>query len=222
MWKHRSTCNIAALLALALFIAAPARAADEPVKQGPPIRVAIMPIINRSAELSATKIMEDIIHERLKTAQTDRVRFLQPTDTERILTSRNAIDRAERLNDRFSKYGTLDSTAVVGLDSLLQSDAILFVKVAEWENLRVSVVGKGESNTTIGLEFALFDLKSLKKTWAKAPREQRFAQEVDPSSGAVQYDETGYIQSRNVTDPPRYEDVASDLIRSAFKKFPDK
>jgi len=222
MLKHRVTRLIAVPAALALFAVAPGLAKDEKPKKGEPIRVAIMPIINSSAELGATKIMEDIIRDRMKDVPTDRVHFLQPTDTERILSSHDLADRTYRLTDRWSKYGTLDSTAVEGLDSLLQSDAILFVKVAEWENVRVNVVGRGESNTTVGLQFALFDIKSLKETWNKEPREQRFAQEVDPSSGAVTYDETGYIQSRGVTDPPRYEDVASDLIRSAFKKFPDK
>ncbi|MGH7682135.1 MAG: hypothetical protein ACRENN_09125 [Candidatus Eiseniibacteriota bacterium] len=221
MLKHRATRFTAVLVALAFLAPATASAKDETVK-GSPIRVAIMPIMNSSAELSATKIMEDIIRERMKVVQTDRVHFLQPTDTERILASRNLADRADRLNDRWSKYGTIDTTAVEGLDSLLQSDAILFVKVVEWENLRVNVVGRGESNTTIALHFALYDLKTLREIWSKEPREQRFAQEVDPSSGSVTYDETGYIQSRGVTDPPRYEDVASDLIRSAFKKFPDK
>jgi len=132
----------------------------------------------------------------------------------------NASDKIFALNDKWSNYGTLDSTAVDGIDSLLTVDAILFVKISEWENVRVNVIGRGESNTTVGFQFALFDLATRKRTWFKEPREQRFANEVDVSSGAVNYDETGYIQSRKVTDPPRYEDVASDLVRNAFKKFP--
>jgi hypothetical protein len=38
----------------------------------------------------------------------------------------------------------------------------------------------------------------------------------------VNYDETGFIQNRRASDPPRYEAVAADLIRDAFKKFPQK
>jgi hypothetical protein len=224
MFQIRFTRSIAAYAALALLAALSIGAKEEKkdAKPTPVLRVAIMPVINSSPDLGATKIMEDLIRERIMSAPTDRARFLHPSDTERMLTARNALDQCDRLTDRWSKYGTLDSTAVAGLDSLLQADAILFVKVAEWENVRVSVIGRGESNTTVGLQFALFDLKTLKKTWEKDPREQRFAQEIDVSSGSVTYDETGYIQSRNVTDPPRYEDVASDLIRSAFKKFPEK
>ncbi len=229
MFQHRSTRSIAALAALALLAVASIAAKEDKASDkapqappAPPIRVAIMPILNGSADLGATKIMGDLIRERLKGVPPERARFLHPTDTERILESRSMLDRSMKLTDRWAKYGTLDSTSVEGLDSLLQVDAILFVKVAEWENVRVNVIGRGESNTTVGLQFALFDLKTFKKTWEKDPREQRFAQEVDVSSGSVTYDETGYIQSRKATDPPRYEDVAGDLIRLAFKKFPQK
>ena len=187
-----------------------------------PIRVAVMPIVNDSPDAGAAKIMGDILRDQLKEVPEERATFLLSSDTERLLQDRNQLQRAYALNDRWSKYGTLDTTAVAGLDSLLTVDAILCVRVGEWENVRVSVVGRGESNTTVGLQFALYDLKSLKKTWSKETREQRFAHEVDPSSGSVTYDETGYIQSRGTTDPPRYEAVASDLVRGAFKKFPRK
>ena len=221
MFNHRSIRSLAGAAALALLLTGSLGAKKE---EAPPpvqsIRVAIMPIVNRSAEVGATKIMEDIIRDRVKDVPVDRARFLQPGDTERLLEARNALDKAYALTDKWGKYGTLDSTAVDGIDSLLTVDAILFVKVAEWENVRVNVVGRGQSNTTVALQFALFDLATKKRTWYKDPREQRFAQEVDVTSGAVSYDETGYIQSRQVTDPPRYEDVAGDLIRTAFKKFP--
>jgi hypothetical protein len=38
----------------------------------------------------------------------------------------------------------------------------------------------------------------------------------------VAYDATGFIQNKRASDPPRYEDVASDLVRDAFRKFPGK
>jgi hypothetical protein len=38
----------------------------------------------------------------------------------------------------------------------------------------------------------------------------------------VNYDETGFIQNKRATDPPRFEDVAASLVRDAFKKFPTK
>jgi hypothetical protein len=216
--KHRYVLPIA----LAVLLLASVGAKEEKKEPVPerPIRVAIMPIVNGSPEIGATKIMEDILRDQLKDVPAERATFLKPSDTERLLSDRNALDRAYALNDRWSKYGTLDTTAVAGLDSLLVVDAILCVGVSEWDNVRVNVVGRGQSNTTVGLRFALYDLKSLKKTWSKEPRETRLAQEVDPTSGSVTYDETGYIQSRNATDPPRFEDVAGDLVRAAFKKFP--
>ncbi len=228
MWiqvtKHRLL--LASALAVLLFASVGAKEEKKDERNEPPperpIRVAVMPIVNGSPEIGASKIMEDVLRDQLKEIPAEQATFLKSTDTERLLTDRNAIDRAYRLNDRWSKYGTLDTTAVAGLDSILMVDAILCVRVAEWENVRVNVVGRGESNTTVGLQFALYDLKSLKKTWSKDPREQRFAQEVDPTSGSVTYDETGYIQSRGATDPPRFQDVASDLVRTAFKKFPRK
>ena len=205
-----------------LLAVAPAGAKDETVEKPKSIRVAIMPLVNGSPEVGATKIMEDIIRDRLKEVPADRGTFLHPSDTERLLLMHDAMDRGTVLVDTWSDHGRMDSTAAAGMDAVLMVDAILFVKIAEWENQRVNTVGRGESNTTVGLQFALFDLQTGKKVWWKDPREQRFAQEIDISSGAVNYDETGYIQSRNVTDPPRYEDVAADLIRNAFKKFPQK
>jgi len=186
------------------------------------LRVAIMPIVNGSPDVGATKIMGDILRDQLKAVPAERATFLYPADTERLLEQRDAMDRGSALLDTWSDYGRLDSTAAAGLDSVVTADAILFVKIAEWENVRVNTIGRGESNTTVGLQFAMFDLHTGKKVWWRDPREQRFAQEIDISSGTVSYDETGYIQSRNVTDPPRYEDVADDLIRNAFKKFPQQ
>jgi len=45
---------------------------------------------------------------------------------------------------------------------------------------------------------------------------------MDLSSATIGYDETGRIQTPGSTDPPRVHDVASDLVRDALKKFPNK
>lgn len=208
-----------AILAFLLVAVAPAHAKDEKGK-GP--RVAIMPIVNGSPEVGADKIMLDILRDELRGIPAERATFLYPADTERLLSDHEAMDRADVLLNSWSARGTLDSTAAAGLDEVVTADALLFVKVSEWENTRVNTIGRGESHTTVGLQFAMFDLRTGKKVWWREPREQRFAQEIDVSSGAVNYDETGFIQSRNVTDPPRYEDVAGDLVRNAFKKFPQQ
>ena len=210
---------LAVITCVLSFAVTPAGAKDEKPMA---LRVAIMPILNSSPEVGAPKIMEDILRDQLKEVPAERATFLYPPDTERLLDQRDATERGNVLLNTWSDYGRLDSTAAAGLDSVVMSDAILFVKVSEWENVRVNTVGRGESNTTVGLQFAMFDLRTGKKTWWRNPREQRFAEEIDVSSGSVTYDETGYIQSRNVTDPPRYEDVAADLIRNAFKKFPQQ
>jgi hypothetical protein len=186
------------------------------------IRVAILPVHNATQELSATKIMDDVLREQLANVPAERATFLYPFDTERILTGRNEIDRAYRLTERWAKVGTIDSTAIAGIDSILMSDAILFVKVNEWENHRVPVIGAGSSYATVGFTFACYDVRTKKQLWRKDPREQRFGQEIDPTSGTVNYDETGFIQNKRANDPPRYEDVAADLVREAFKKFPEK
>lgn len=209
------------LLGSPALLPAPSLAKEEPQKARP-IRVAIMPLLNSSPDLGATKIMDDILRERLGAVPAARASFLYPFDTEQILTSRDEVDRIYRLNDRWEKYGTLDSTAAAGLDSLLLVDAILFMKVNEWENHRVPVIDAGSSHTIVGLSFACYDVRSMKQIWKKDPREQRFGQEIDPTSGSVNYDETGFIQNKRATDPPRYEAVASDLVRDAFKKFPEK
>lgn len=228
--KTQSACRRLVTMVLAMALAgslsvAPgvAFAAEEaPAPPSKSLRVAILPIENASPDLGAAKIMGDILREQLKRVPPEKATFLLPSDTERTLTERNELNRAYLLNERWAKHGTLDSTAVVGLDSLLMVDAILLVKVSEWENHRVPVVGAGESHAIVGLSFACYDVRSLKRLWAKAPREQRFGQEIDPSSGAVSYDATGFIQNKRANDPPRYEDVASDLVREAFKKFPAK
>lgn len=209
------------LLGSSVLAPEPSLAKEEP-KKSHPMRVAIFPLVNASPELGATKIMDDVLRERLATVPTERASFLYPFDTEQILTSRDEADRIYRLTDRWEKFGTLDSTAAAGLDSLLMVDAILFVKVNEWENHRVPVIDAGSSHTIVGLSLACFDVRSMKRIWKKDPREQRFGQEIDPTSGSVNYDETGFIQNKRATDPPRYEAVASDLVRDAFKKFPEK
>lgn len=230
MIKKQMACRRLATMALAMAVAlsclaapAPSRAAGEPVATpAQSLRVAILPVENASPDLGAAKIMGDILREQMKRVPPERATFLLPQDSERILTERNELNRAYLLTERWAKYGTLDSTAVAGLDSLLTVDAILFVRVDEWENHRVPVVGAGQSHAIVGLSFACYDIRSKKRVWAKNPREQRFGQEIDPSSGAVNYDATGFIQNKRANAPPRFEDVASDLVRDAFKKFPAK
>ncbi|HYQ95846.1 MAG TPA: hypothetical protein VER38_02430 [Candidatus Eisenbacteria bacterium] len=186
------------------------------------LRVAVLPVINTSGEADALKIMEDVLNERFKDVDRAKAIFLMPGDVERVLSDAGRLDRTLRLADRWSKTGAVDSTAVVGLDSALVADAVLLIKVSEWETKRFHNIGEGQSNTTIGLHFALFNLKNGRKMWGKDVREQRFAQEIDASSGMVGYDATGRIQTANATDPPRVGDVASDLVRDALKKFPIK
>ena len=62
----------------------------------------------------------------------------------------------------------------------------------------------------------------MKRLWTKSPRQQQFAQEVDPSSGQITYDNSGNIQTKSAIAPPKYQEVADDVVRDAFKKFPDK
>jgi hypothetical protein len=186
------------------------------------LRVAVLPVVNTSGEEDVVKIMEDVLNERFKDVDRSKAIFLMPGDVQRILSDANRLDRALRLADRWSKTGTVDSTAFQGLDSTLIADTVLLIKVSEWETKRFHNIGEGQSNTTIGLHFALYGIKTGKKIWGKDVREQRFAREIDASAGMVGYDETGRIQTAKATDPPRVQDVASDLVRDALKKFPTK
>ena len=167
-------------------------------------------------------MMEDILRDQLKEVPASRAVFIYPDDVERILTPIDQSGRVEAINDQWSKYQTLDSTAVQGLDSLLTCGSILCVKISEWENHRVPRIGAGQSSATVGFSFALYDIRTKKLLWSKHPREQRFAAELDPSSANVNYDETGMIQRSSDSQPPRFESVAGDLVRDAFKNFPTK
>jgi len=186
------------------------------------LRVAVLPVVNRSADVDASKILGDVLGERLKEVDRSKGIFLQPGDVERTLASQDGLDRALRITDRWAKDGALDSTAIAGLDSILVADAVLCIKIAEWETKRYHNIGEGQSNTTIGLNFTLFGIRDMKRIWSKDVREQRLAPEVDISTTSVGIDATGRIQSANVNDPPRVQDVASDLVKDAFKKFPIK
>ena len=185
------------------------------------LRVAVLPVVNGTGEADVDKIMEDVLREQFQEVPKERAVFLMPQDVERLLKDANT-DRAERVADRWSRYGVLDSTAVVGLDSLFVADALLLIKISEWETKRVHNVGEGQSSTTIGLHMALYRIKDKKKLWSKDPREQRLARELDLTNSSVGYDDTGRIQTPRANEPPRVEEVVSDLIREALKKFPNR
>lgn len=187
---------------------------------GKSITVAIFPYVNSTEEIGATKMMEDVLRNQLKTIDKGRAIFLMPSEVEQRLTDHDQMARIDRINDRWGRVGSIDSTALADLDSLLMVDAVLLVKIREWENHRVPVVGAGQSHTTIALQFALYDPKTRTLIWSKSPHEQRFAAEMDASSANINYDETGVIQRKSDNAPPRYEAVANDLVREAFKKFP--
>ncbi len=233
-YRSAALALVAFVTLLSTFAAPPARAtaarpaAKEPViKLDQPaatkgLRVAVLPVVNGSGDADVDKIMEDVLRERFQEVDHAKAIFLLPGDVERILTDSNSLDRALQVTDRWSKVGSLDSTAVRGLDSLLIADAVLCIKITEWETKRVHNIGEGQSSTTIGIHFALFSIRDKKKLWTKEVREQRLAREIDLSSGTIGYDDTGRIQTANATEPPRVQDVASDLVRDALKKFPNK
>ena len=84
------------------------------------------------------------------------------------------------------------------------------------------MVGAGQSSATVALSLTAYDIRTKARIWNKNPREQRFAAELDASSSNVNYDETGFIQRKSDSAPPRIEAVAADLIRDALKTFPNK
>ena len=231
----RNRLCLPALLAAAVFLipptaggasAAPAAKEPEIKLDAPPVskvlRVAVLPLVNATSDVDADKIMGDVLQERFAETDHDKFVFLLPADVERVLSDANALDRALQVTDRWSKNGALDTTAVSGLDSLLVADAVLCVKITEWETKRAHNVSEGQSSTTIGLHFALFGIRDRKKMWTKEVREQRLAREIDVTNSSVGYDGTGRIQTPGANDPPRVEAVASDLVRDALKKFPNK
>lgn len=189
---------------------------------GTGLRVAVLPVVNGAGDEDANKIMEDVLREQFAEVPKERAVFLLPADVERIMGDAKVLGRADKLTTRWSKYGALDSASIEGLDSLLVADALLMIKISEWETKRAHNVGEGQSSTTIGLHMALYRIRDKKKLWSKDPREQRLAREMDLSNPSVGWDETGRIQTPGATDPPRVQDVASDLVREALKKFPSK
>jgi hypothetical protein len=229
----RNHTYLPALFVLSLTLLAPggsstAMDAKEPeVKLDAPapskvLRVAVLPVVNGTADVDADKIMEDVLQEQFADTDHEKFLFLLPTDVQRVLEDANALDRALQVTDRWSRAGTLDSTAIGGLDSLLVADAVLCIKVTEWETKRAHSISEGQSSTTIGLHFALYRIRDKKKMWTKETREQRLAREIDVTNSSVGYDGTGRIQTPGANDPPRVEAVASDLVREALKKFPNK
>lgn len=235
MKRHRSILPAALALLFALVLCLgprgvlPASAANKepevkldlktPAKG---IRVAVLPLVNGTGEADVEKIMEDVLGEELRAVDVSRAVFLLPSDVERVLADANALDRADRVAGRWSRNGMLDSTAIAGLDSLLIADAVMVIKVTEWETKRVHNVGEGQSSTTVGLHLALFNIKDKKKIWSKDVRDQRMAREMDLTNSTVGYDGTGRIQTPGANEPPRIHDVVTDLLREALKKFPNK
>ena len=215
-----------AMLALAISalpaLVSSVQAAKKDAAPAKSIRVAILPFVNTSPEIGATKMMEDVVSDQAKKVDKSRATFLMPADVERILTDHNKVDAIYRITDKWGTNGSLDSTAIGGLDSLLQVDAVLCIKISEWESHRVPVIGAGQSSSTVALQMAAFDIRTKSRIWAKDPREQRFAAELDASSSNVNYDETGFIQRKSDSSPPRIEAVAADLVRDALKTFPQK
>jgi hypothetical protein len=221
MKTFRTVALTLALLALVLPGVARAKDKSTAPKFDRPIRVAVMPVINVSQEPLADEIVSQALRDQLEDLDKSRATFLFPADVQRVLSAHDEFQRAFAIADRWGKDGTLDSTAVEGLDTLLTADAVLCVRITEWEVKRITLINAGQSYTTAGIQFALFDIRSKKLLWKKDAREQRFAPEYDPSSGNVSYDGTGTIQSRTTNEPPRPKEVVTELIHSAFKKFPN-
>lgn len=219
--SHRRPFRPILALALAILLL-PALAPSARGDKAPSLRVAILPYENASPEIGATKMMDDIMREQVKKVDKSRATFMLPSDVERILADHNKADVVYRITEKWGKTTALDSTAIGGLDSLLDVDAILVIKISEWETHRVPVIGAGQSSATVALSLAAYNIRTKARIWAKAPREQRFAAELDASSANVNYDETGFIQRKSDNAPPRIEAVASDLIRDALKHFPAK
>ena len=216
----RSLALACPFLILVLPLSSAAREGEGKAPPAKPLRVAVMPLVNQTQESLADPLVNQQLREQLSEFDPGRATFLFPSDVQRVLGARNELQRAYLITERWSRKNTLDSTAVEGLDTLLTVDAVLCVGISDWEVKRITVINAGQSSTSIGLQFALYDVRTKKLLWKKEAHDQRYAPEYDVSSGSVSFDETGTIQSHGTNEPPRPKDVVTDLIRSAFKKFP--
>lgn len=214
------------VLALVLAALAPpsiASAKEKEAEASAPaksIRVAVMPLMNRTQESLASQVVSAVLKEQLKEFDVERATFLLPMDVERVLGAHDQFHRAMAIAERWSQKEELDSTAAAAIDSFLDVDALLCVAISDWEVKRITVINAGQSSTTIGLRFALFDAHTGALLWKKNAHEERLADEYDISSGSVSFDQTGTIQSRRTNEPPRPKDVTESLFKTAFKKFP--
>lgn len=216
----RSLALACPFLLLALPLSSAAREGEGKAPPAKPLRVAMLPLVNQTQESLADPLVNQQLREQLSEFDPARAMFLFPSDVQRVLAARNELQRAYLITERWRRKNTLDSTAVEGLDTLLTVDAVLCVRISDWEVKRITVINAGQSSTSIGLQFALYDVRTKKLLWKKEAHDQRYAPEYDVSSGSVSFDETGTIQSHGTNEPPRPKDVVTDLIRSAFKKFP--
>jgi hypothetical protein len=223
MMKRSESLVVALATALALLIQpSPATAKEPQPKDLPaePLRVAVMPLVNRTQETLADQVVNAVLKEQLSEFDEKRATFLLSTDVERILGAHDAYGRAIAVAERWARGSIPDSAAIPGLDTLLHADAVLMVAITDWETKRIAVINAGQSSTTIGLRFQLYDIRTRKSLWKKEVREERLADEYDISSGSTVFDETGTIRSRGTNEPPRPKDVTEDLVKSALRRFP--
>ncbi len=226
--SRSSSFHALVLLALAVLVASPVLAAKEKTRdlvvQSPDFAahavrsIAMLPIATFDRNTTAERLVGTLWAQKL--AGTG-YRWISPGTTREMIASALGDSVVKAVQQQVLKNARVDSTAAPLLCARLRTNAVMSVRVDQWEQQPVLWNQSGRSMTSIQLKAALVD-SSGALLWSISGAETAEGQYHDPSANPISVSSSN-LENQPVTGegaPPQFEEVLNRLLVRWAPLFP--
>lgn len=184
-------------------------------------RIAMLPVATFNSDFQAASITESAIGQALRPLG---YRWIGASITRDLLHAQPSGDSLVKVvNAKLLASPRVDSLAAPRVCGFLRCDAVLSVRIDQWEQYVPEANQAGKSNTTVQLHAALVD--SLGRLlWSASGSNSMEGLYVDPSTGVRRVDEGGIERKSLPTQAgvPTYREVVTALVNRWAPQFPAK
>jgi hypothetical protein len=184
-------------------------------------RIAMMPVVSFDHSLPAETTVEGAAARALKES---RFRWLSPSTTRDMLRSFAPNDSVfKSVRDYTVKNIRVDSLAAPGLCSRLRCDALLSVRIDQWEKREIEYDQSGKPSTTVQLHAALVDSTGT-LLWTASTSETVEGPYHNANAGVISMSGGDLTQQPQTGQggAPDYLEVLSPMFKTWSENFPAK
>lgn len=224
----RSALRALVLLALAVLVSAPALAAKgrkvDLITTAPDFAsygvrsIAMLPVATFDGNVKAERLVTELWGTELRATG---YRWVSALSAREMLRTALGDSMVRVVRDRTLKDVRVDSLLAPTLCARLRTDAVLAVRVDQWEQQELLWSQAGRPSTSIQLKAALVD-SSGALLWSASGSETAEGPYHDPSTNPIGVSSSGLDQQpiKGEGGPPGHEEVLHRLLQRWSPQFP--